>query len=435
MFLNLATGERTRMVNIQDEIAHYTVFSPNGQTAATAGKGRINLWNIATGKPVQTLYGHEGFINHLAFSADGKRLASAGSDAACRIWNLEAGRESVVFRGHGDVVNSVVFSPDGNLLASYGQEGVLKVWDAHRDRSLTVLPHANAVVNGAWSKDGKTISTIIAERLESWQEGARKPFKTVHLSRSYWYPVDWSPTFREYAYVTKQQQLAICDRETHRERKRLFEPGTKIPGLRYGPTGKQLFAVVEKELVILDGATYEPIATWPLPIEKLAEVASNRPGTAVALASDTQVIVLDTATGRTRFTLPLERPTPTMTAPVAFSPDGRMLLHGDDSTIFVRDAMTGSIVRQMRGHTVVVREIEFSPDGRRIATASDDYTVKLWDAKTGDEVLTLWGQGGIVWVAFSPDGLRLMSGGYDRTARIWEATPVTTMNRIGTPVE
>jgi WD40 repeat protein len=113
---------------------------------------------------------------------------------------------------------------------------------------------------------------------------------------------------------------------------------------------------------------------------------------------------------------------------LAFSPDGHRLvlssgLFGESSEAQVWDAATGRTLF-LRGHTGNVQGVTFSPDGTRIATASDDRTVKLWDAVTGQEVFTLRGHtAGVFRVAFSPDGHRLASGGIDWTARVWDARP------------
>jgi len=108
---------------------------------------------------------------------------------------------------------------------------------------------------------------------------------------------------------------------------------------------------------------------------------------------------------------------------VAFSPDGRRIASASyDGTVKVWDAGTGQEKLTLKGHTDPVTGVAFSPDGRRIASASGDYTVKVWDAGTGQETLTLKGHTGpVTGVAFSPDGRRIASASHDETVKVWDA--------------
>ncbi|EDO03054.1 hypothetical protein SS1G_05532 [Sclerotinia sclerotiorum 1980 UF-70] len=108
---------------------------------------------------------------------------------------------------------------------------------------------------------------------------------------------------------------------------------------------------------------------------------------------------------------------------VAFSPDGTKVASGsDDRTIRLWDAATGESLQTLEGHSNWVRSVAFSPDGTKVASGSDDRTIRLWDTATGESLQTLEGHSdGVTSVAFSPDGTKVASGSYDQTIRLWDA--------------
>jgi tetratricopeptide (TPR) repeat protein len=109
---------------------------------------------------------------------------------------------------------------------------------------------------------------------------------------------------------------------------------------------------------------------------------------------------------------------------VAFSPDGQRLASGsNDNTVKIWDSATGQELRPLKGHANGVWSVAFSPDGQRLASGSEDNTVKIWDSATGQELVSLKAQSGPVpSVAFSPDGQRLASANQDGSINFWETS-------------
>ncbi|MBR4685041.1 MAG: PD40 domain-containing protein [Candidatus Methanomethylophilaceae archaeon] len=139
----------------------------------------------------------------------------------------------------------------------------------------------------------------------------------------------------------------------------------------------------------------------------------------IVATSGNAVIVLDSQTGEilhilTGHSHPINS--------VAFSPDGKRIVSAsDDWTVKIWDSRTGSLLHSWEGHQKVVESVSFSPDGRYVASASNDGAIMLWDVKTGERVRAFTGHtSGVTDVAFSPDGKRIVSGSYDESARVWD---------------
>ena len=109
-------------------------FSHNGKTMASAASdGTVRLWDVGAAAARATLRGHNGGVSWVAISPDDKTVASAGRDGTIRLWDLRSGEEKTTLRGHGGWVTSVAFSPDGRTLASTSEDGTVRLWKSDSD--------------------------------------------------------------------------------------------------------------------------------------------------------------------------------------------------------------------------------------------------------------------------------------------------------------
>ena len=142
-------------------------FSPDGRLLASGGASEaIKLWEVATGREAKSLTGHRAWVSSISFSPDGKLLASGAGDKTIKLWEVATGRELRTFTGHQDALNSVAFSPDGKLLASgcreafHGKDTTIKLWEVATGRELRSLNGHQSYVNSvAFSPDGRTLAS------------------------------------------------------------------------------------------------------------------------------------------------------------------------------------------------------------------------------------------------------------------------------------
>jgi WD40 repeat protein/serine/threonine protein kinase len=344
---------------------------------------------------------HPETVHPVAFSPDGRQIASGCFDGMVRVWDVGTGKEPHAMQGKATgitggqiiIIRSLAWSPDGRYLAAAQQSGVVCVWNAATGDILAPLPgHQKTAWQLAFSPDSRTLASASSDgTVRLWNIAAEQGTPGERLIRT------------------------------------LADHPAEVKAVTFSPDGKRLLsACVDGTVKVWDVATGREASSFRGQLHNPDRAWFSPDARRLAWTCQDGVInVWDTATGREEFTA---QPNTQGSRAVAFSPDGRRLaVAGSDGTLRLLDGATGRETLTIYAHASLVAHVTFSPDGYRLASASYDHTVRIWDAAplTSDPqagyCVTLAGhEQQVSGVAFSPDGRWLASASWDSTVKLWE---------------
>ncbi|KAI0905434.1 quinon protein alcohol dehydrogenase-like superfamily [Ustulina deusta] len=370
------------------------LFSPDGtRLVLLTNRGNMLVWDVATSQAEHRLESSSpGETNAAILSPDGSKLA-VGSNSTIEIWDMETGQSQHILEGHCADIQVVAFSPDGNHLASGSSDKNVRLWNVESGETERILSgHSRAVQTVLFSPDGRKLVSVSGDQ-------------TMLV---------WDVPSGQHEHTLELEEIERPLFSSNKDR------------IAFSSDGARLVSVAGKDMSICvwDTKTWQP--------KHVARRHSNLPSCfafspdgnkVVFRSSDGTIHVWDVATGQAKQILGICSPISGHMTSLVFSPDGKWLASSFGNTVQLWDAETWKVENKLESHTFLVKQIAFSPDGERLASALLGGTARIWDISSSLVECTPGGHSKMVnSLVLSADGTKLASGSADTTARIWDIT-------------
>jgi WD40 repeat protein/beta-lactamase regulating signal transducer with metallopeptidase domain len=416
--IRLADGSELRQIGGLEAPTHSLAFSPDGTTLLSGGRDNAaRAWDVATGRPLREPIKHRMWVEAVAITSDGRIAASGGQDNRIRIWNMDASKDLPELPAHEFWLSSVAVSPDGATVITSAFDDTTRLWDAVTGRQRHVIHIPDRSISNAISPDGQVLAVsagrpgavrlldaVSGRELRRMDGHTRGVFLSLAFSR------DGS---RIVACGGDDQTVRLWDAATGRSLW-IMKHEAPVRTAAISPDGAVIAAADSARRNRLGPG--DLVRIWDTATGRQIRELRGHKGSVNSLAFSPDSKQLATAGISTR-----EEPPVDGRAPIA-PPDFRDAIH-------LWDVATGTDLRQFPGEAAEkwvgrmreVNAVAFTPDGRTLISGEESGSIVLYDASNSRVRATLRGHlNGVRAVCVSPDGRRFVSASADLTALVWD---------------
>jgi WD40 repeat protein len=393
-------------------------FAPDGSRLVYGGPdARLTLLDLPSGRRRVIARFPRVIPNRITWTRDGKRVAVALTDGTARIWDVQTGAELDRFTGHRCCVLDVAFNPGDTLLASGALDHKVDLWTTRGNAAATAS--ADGAVFGV-ALAGRNAAVAVHNGASLLLRPGRRPQALPKLRSAS--AVARGPGGTTFVFAGPGDALHFVDANSGRIARTLQVDGPRAVAV--SPDGNHIAVGTAFSTRVVDVHTGKDTSDGSGEASDSVALVGNR---MLARATQSQQdgtgsLVLERVPGLKHVRLQVS---PKQYLALAGSADGSTYAASEhaDPVIHLYSAKTGKVVRDLLGHSGDVQALAFAPDGRLLASASSDNTVRIWNTATGDELREIRQRSPAFAVSFSADGSKLVLGDADGTVQIWPACP------------
>jgi hypothetical protein len=408
------SGKAVRHLKHDGLYVHAVAYSPDGKWIATGSNDPVNgfvqLWNAETGERVARPFGrndtaHSDAVLSVQFSKDGSKLLTGSYDNTARLWNVANGEQIKAFVGHTWWVWDAKLSPKEDKVVTASQDGTAIVWEVATGKAGPPFTgHQGPVYSIAFSHDGFTVATGgYDKRVLLWKPNEVRPYDFSKLASKEGQVVQ-QQRFKSLdghggpvrsVMFSRDDQLLVTGSQDNTVRLWSPEAGQLVKSFRGHDGAVRSATFAESDQVVLSAGHDNRIKKW-----SIGQYEEIRVLQGVVLEGHVDAILA-----------------------AGFSPDGKQVVTASrDRTARTWDSVTGNPLKVFsEGHSFLASNAVYFPDGKRMATAAVDNSVRIWDTDSGTQMVVLEHTGRAAALAISNDGKWIITGGDDRSAKIFDS--------------